>query len=546
MFRWIKKSARRLFQEPNSKSSQTSNQATDTSNENNRDILQTNRAQLGRYERVSTSLQQNKKFLETALGNNVGIINRSFKMGEQFSHSALLCAVSGMVETTVINENILGPLMKMTPPKTKEPLLLYLKESVLSVADIIYLDNLHQIVNELFTGKVVLFIEGEEKALVIGAQAWEMRGIEQPITETVIRGPRDAFTEDLSTNLTLLRRRIRNPNLRCEPMIIGEQTHTKIVIAYIEGIVNPEIVKEVYRRLENIKVDSILESGYIEQYIEDAPFSIFPTIGNQEKPDIVAAQLLEGRVSIFVDGTPIVLTVPYLLINHFQVSEDYFSRPYYSNFVRVLRVVSFFISVLLPGMFVAIQYFHPILIPFSLLVKFFITRANVPFQLYVEIILMLIIFEIIRESGLRMPKPVGQAVSLVGALILGEAAVSAGLVGIPVVVTVALVGISSFPVNTLSEPISVLRILFVIAGASLGLFGILILGMVVVSHLASLRSFGVPFAAPLFPIKIKDWADGIIRFPLWLLTRRPEAFNTLNPTKQKLGGLSGEGKRGKE
>ncbi|WP_147534175.1 spore germination protein [Bacillus marasmi] len=561
MFTWLKKSARHLFRraihvESNTNSntnSNTDNLINQRNGFNQSDSSLTtnnNRANnhFHNYKKVNRTLNENRKFLETTLGNNSGIINRSFQVGENAYSSGLLFAVSGMVETTVINENVLGPLMKMAEPPANlhKSLLVYLKESVLSVAEIDLIDNLHQIVNELFTGKIVLFVEGEETALIINAQAWEMRGIEQPITETVIRGPRDSFTEDISTNLTLLRRRIRNPNLRCESLLLGKQSNTKVVIAYIDGIVNKEVLKEVYTRLENIKVDAILESGYIEQYIEDAPFSIFPTVGNQEKPDIVAAQLLEGRVSIFVDGTPIVLTVPYLLINHFQVSEDYFSRPYYSNFVRILRVISFFISVLLPGVFVAIQYFHPILIPFSLLVKFFITRANVPFQLYVEMILMLIIFEIIRESGLRMPKPVGQAVSLVGALILGEAAVSAGLVGIPVVVTVALVGISSFPVNSLSEPISLLRIAFVVAGATFGLFGILMLGMIVVSHLASLRSFGVPFTAPLFPIKISDWIDGIIRIPLWLMTNRPATIGSANRTKQKFGGLSGEGKRGKE
>ncbi|WP_318507180.1 spore germination protein [Bacillus sp. T3] len=545
MFSRIKMSRRKLFRKAFS-DSHKQNKNTSINVEKSTVMTNSKGARLDQFEQVSQSLQQNRNFLETSLGRNVGVINRGFNMGENSSHPALLFAISGMVETTVINENVLGPLMNMSPPNSSLPLLTYLKESVLSVAEIEYEINLHLIANELFGGKIIVFIEGEDAALVINAQAWEMRGIEQPITETVIRGPRDAFTEDLSTNISLLRRRIRNPNLRCEPFIIGKQTHTKIVIAYIDGIVDTEILTEVYRRLENIDIDSVLESGYIEQYIEDAPFSIFPTVGNQEKPDIVAAQLLEGRVSIFVDGTPIVLTVPYLLINHFQVSEDYFSRPYYSNFVRVLRVVSFFISTLLPGIFVAIQYYHPILIPFSLLVKFFVTRANVPFQLYIEIIVMLIVFEIIRESGLRMPKPVGQAVSLVGALILGEAAVQAGLVGIPVVVTVALVGISSFPVNSLSEPISLLRIVFVIAGATFGLFGILIVGMIVVSHLASLRSFGVPFTAPLFPIKIQDWGDSMMRLPLWLLTRRPVTFKSRNPVKQKLGGLSGEGRRGKE
>lgn len=551
MFSWMKNSGRHLFRKTFSdrhkqQMPEQSQRSSIDSGANPPDGNHADGSKGGPIKKVSRSIQQNRDFLESKLGRNVGVINRSFKMGENSDHSAHLFAIGGMVESTVINENVLGPLMNMSQPNSNVPLLVHLKESILSVAEIEYEDNLHQISFELFGGKIIVFLEGEEAALVINAQAWEIRGIEQPITETVIRGPRDAFTEDLSTNLSMLRRRIRNPNLRCEPLILGEQTHTKIVVAYIEGIVNKEILQEVFRRLQNIEIDSVLESGFIEQYIEDAPFSIFPTVGNQEKPDVVAAQLLEGRVSIFVDGTPIVLTVPYLLINHFQVSEDYFSRPYYSNFIRGLRVISFFIATLLPGVFVAIQYFHPILIPFSLLVKFFVTRSNIPFQLYFEIIIMLVIFEIIRESGLRMPKPVGQAVSLVGALILGEAAVQAGLVGIPVVVTVALVGISSFPVNSLSEPISILRIVFVIAGATFGLFGILIIGMMVVTHLASLRSFGVPFAAPLFPIKIRDWGDGIMRLPLWLLTKRPAAFKTQNPVKQKLGGHSGEGSRGKE
>jgi spore germination protein KA len=201
---------------------------------------------------------------------------------------------------------------------------------------------------------------------------------------------------------------------------------------------------------------------------------------------------------------------------------------------------------MLPGVFVAVQYYHPILIPFTLLVKLVSTRADVPFELYFEMIGMLLIFEIIRESGLRMPKPIGQAVSLVGALILGEAAVQAGLVGIPVVVTVALVGIASFPVVSLSESISILRILFVLAGSTLGIFGVLMLGMLLVSHLASLRSFGVPYGAPLFPIQIQDWKDAVFRFPIWLLNKRPVTLKSSNATKQQLGGFSNEGKRGKE
>jgi spore germination protein KA len=540
MFKWMKKAFRHL------NTSNVHPQDSEFSSKHNNTNSLNTRKTTNKYEKVNSSIQKNKEFFEENLGKNIGIVLRNFTIGAGQVRPALMVAISGMVERVVLNQNILKPLMEFKfPDSTKDPLSI-LQESVLSIADIKREENLFQIANDLFTGKVALFLEGEEQAILMDAQAWEMRGIEQPVTETVIRGAREAFNEDLSTNITLLRRRVSSPNLRCEPMVLGTQTHTKISIAYIEGIVNKQVLQEVYRRLENINIEAIMESGTIEQLIEDAPFSLFPTIGNHERPDTVAAMILDGRVAVLVDGTPMVLTMPYLLVNNFQMAEDIYSRPFYTNLVRLLRVWSYLITTMLPGVFVAVQYYHPILIPFTLLVKLVTTRADVPFELYFEMIGMLLIFEIIRESGLRMPKPIGQAVSLVGALILGEAAVQAGLVGIPVVVTVALVGISSFPVVSLSESISVLRLLFVVVGASFGIFGILMLGMLIVSHLASIRSFGVPYSAPLFPIVIQDWKDAVLRFPIALLNKRPITLGSSNKTKQELGGFSGEGKRGKE
>lgn len=536
MFRWLKKTAMYLSQGYQGKPYTNLNDQPPSNSQSRSDTA-----------KVSEDIEENLTFIQNTLGKNMGVFYRRFKIGcGEKKISAFLVAVSGMVEVTLINVNILRPLMEFDLSKYDDDLIMTLKESVLTVVEVDFAEDLATLSENLFTGKVVLFLEGETKAFVISARAWEMRGIEQPVSETVIRGPRDSFNEDLSTNLSLLRRRIRDPKLRCEELFLGTQTHTKVVVCYVEGIVNEDILKEVYRRLHNINIDAILETGFIEQLIQDAPFSLFPTVGNSEKPDIIASQLLEGRVSIFVDGTPLVLTVPYLLINNFQVSEDYYSRPPFANFLRILRVLSFFISVLLPGAYVAVQYYHTILIPFSLLVRQATLRTEVPFQLYIEIIVMLLVFEIIRESGLRMPKPIGQAVSIVGALILGQAAVDAGLVGIPVVVVVALVGIAAFPINPLSEAISILRILFILAGATLGLFGMLVLFMVVLGHLASLRSFGIPYSAPIFPIYLNDWKDSFIRFPLFLLGRRPRTINSPNVIRQKWGGMSGEGMRGKE
>jgi len=298
-------------------------------------------------------------------------------------------------------------------------------------------------------------------------------------------------------------------------------------------------VKEVKRRLEEIQVDAILETGFIEEYIEDAPFSFFPTVSNTEKPDIVAARLLEGRVAIFVDGTPEVLTVPNLLISAFQIAEDYYSRPFYVSFIRIIRILAFLSSIILPGLYIASQNFHTELIPTPLLITMAEAREGVPFPLPFEVLFLNLMFEWLKESGVRMPRPIGQAVSIVGALILGESAVAAGLVGAPTVIVIAIVGITSFLVPALSDTISLLRLLFILIASVFGLYGIILLGIVIIAHLASLRSFGIPYSAPIFPITFKDWKDAMVRLPLWMLVSRPKVLRPANLIRQKWGGWVG-------
>lgn len=489
---------------------------------------------------VHTDINRNITMLQAVLDKPEGMLYRRFQAG---GCSALLVALIGIVDKEVLNEHILSPMMKLGHALPEEKRLSFLQDSVLTVSEIQEEDDLHLVIEGILHGQAALFLEGERSALLMNAESWKGRSIEQPLTETVIRGPRDSFVEDLQTNLSLLRKRINHPKLRVDSMTVGYMTRTKVVLVYLEGIVNQDVLGEVKRRLQGIRTDAILESGYIEQYIEDSPYSLFPTIANTEKPDIAAARILEGRVAIFVDGTPLVLTVPDLLISHFQVSEDYYSRPFYASLVRLLRILSFFTTIMLPGLFMAVQYYHPILIPYSLLVSLAKSREGVPFQLYLEVILMILVFEVIREAGVRMPKPIGQAVSIVGALILGQAAVEAGLVGIPVVVVVAFAGVSTFLIHSLVEPISILRIAFALAGATLGIYGILLCGMLVVTHLASIRSFGVPYASPLFPLVWKDWKDTIFRLPLWQLVRRPLSLKPAVLYRQGKGGLKGGARR---
>lgn len=495
---------------------------------------------------VQASLDSNESIMRKIIGNHDSMIYRRFQAGKSVKKMALLVAVSGLIDKAILNECVISPMMKADIPSDCPDMMRLLEDSVLAVMDLSEQTDFSRITQLILQGNAALFLEGEQKALLIPAAHWKSRGIEQPLSETVIRGPRDSFVEDLHTNISLLRRRIHHPNLRLETTLIGTMTQTKVVIAYVEGIVNDAIVREVRSRLSKIKIDALLESGYIEQYIEDAPFSLFPTIANTEKPDIAAARILEGRVAILVDGTPIVLTVPDLLISHFQVSEDYYARPFYASMMRLLRILSFFTTIMLPGLFLSIQYYHPILIPYSLLVSLAKAREGVPFQLYIEVILMILVFEVIREAGIRMPRPIGQAISIVGALILGQAAVEAGLVGLPVVVVVAFAGISTFLVNSLVEPISILRLIFAVAGASLGIYGILLLGMIVVTHLASIRTFGIPYAAPLFPIVWKDWKDTILRLPLPMLWHRPGTLDPQDDVRQKTEGKSTNAKSEKK
>lgn len=491
-------------------------------------------------ERVHGTLKENEDYIRTCLKKDSAVLYRHFQAGRTSKRPALLVAVSGIVDKTLLNEDILGPVMNMEPPEDCKDITLFLRDSVLPVVQIQEITDLAQAVLLVLQGQAALFIEGAEKALLIGAESLKSRSIEQPTAESVFRGPKDSFVEDLQINISMIRRRIHDPQFRLETMTIGAITQTKVVFVYLEGIANDGVVKEVEKRLGSIKGDSILYAGDIEGYIQDTTVTLFPTISYTEKPDSVVARVLEGCVAILIDGTPVVLTVPDLLINHFQTSDDYTASTFFASFSRMIRIVTFLATIMLPGLFIAVQYYHVVLIPYSLLIRLIKAREGVPFQVYIEVFLLMGVFEVVKETGLRMPRPVGQAISVVGGLLLGTAAVDAGLVGLPAVVVVAFAGISTFLIPTLDGPITLLRVLFVIAGSLLGIYGILLLGMIVVTHLASLRSFGVPYTAPLFPIVWEDWKDTYLRLPIKSLWHRPKSLKPGDYRRHGRGGDSDE------
>lgn len=473
---------------------------------------------------ISDQLEDNLTYIQNLLGNGGDVKTHRFRLGKNRECPAALLFVDGLINQKVISDEILYPILSMeyTVPSSRQDgkeRIGQLQEKILCSGDTQTLTKLSQVVAGILSGDAVILVEGCIFGLGVSAKGWEKRGVTEPETESVVRGPREGFTENFRTNTSLLRRKIKSPSLRMEQMTIGEKTLTNVCISYLEGVANPQVVKEVRERLERLDVDSILDAGYLEEYIEDAPFSIFSTVGYTEKPDVAAAKILEGRVAIITDGSPFVLTAPLLFIETFQTAEDYYIRPLFASLMRILRYISYFISVFFPGIYIALTTYHQELIPTTLLLTIASAREGTPFPAFFEALIMIFSFEILREAGLRLPRPVGQAISIVGALIMGDAAVSAGLVGAPMVITIALTSVAGFVIPEQNDSMSILRLITMTFAAALGGYGLCLCFLGLLVHLGSLSSFGVTYFNGLS--LSRDLEDSIVRMPLWMMTKRP-------------------------
>lgn len=475
---------------------------------------------------VFSSVAANKTFLEQTFKKSGDVLFNEFTTlsGVNF----LIVYIDGLVSKETLRRDVLNPFITKSKELQANALLDSNVLKRLIAASIVETHKMSAVIDDVLNGNAAMFVDGVNTALLIDSRGFEKRSVAEPDTESVIRGPREGFIENIRTNTSLLRRKIKNPNLVVENMSLGKQTRTNVAIAYIDGIVNQAVLGEVKRRLNKINSDSILETGYIEQFIEDSPFSPLATITNTQKPDILAAKLLEGRVGIFCDGTPHVLTVPHLFIETLQSSEDYYNRPLMASMWRIIRILALLISILVPGLYVALQTYHQEMIPTILLLRMAGSSSDIPFPAGAEMLIMSIFYELLRESGIRLPRAVGSAISIVGALIVGESAVNAGLVSAPVVIVIAIAGVSGFIVPALSEAVMIYRFFFLIAGTVMGLYGIVCGIFIVVMQAVSLRSFGVPYTSPLSPSAQGVYKDFMLRFPLWSMKRRPEAIEKDN------------------
>ncbi len=387
---------------------------------------------------------------------------------------------------------------------------------------------------QVLDGNTLLLIDGAPIPFVLGAKLLPVRAITEPPTDVAIKGPREGFIEDIKVNMTLVRKRLKTPNLVLENLTVGKQSGSNVCVCFLKGTVNQKLVDALLQKIQKIDVDTLPDSSYLSALIAPRKHSIFKQLGTTEKPDIFCAKLAEGRVGILVDGSPIALTAPYLLIEDFQASEDYFISPVSASILRFIRITAFILALLLPGAYTATQLFKMQILPLGLMLTVSGGVQGIPFSPSMEVFLILLVFEILKEASVRMPKYVGMSLSIVGALVLGEAAVSAGFVSTPSIIIVALSGICLYTVPNMVETGSILRWIALIVGGSLGFFGLVLYITFLLYYLVSSDCFSTPLLAPFAPFDLHDMKDSGVKFSIRELKTRPHAFLSKNKTRLKI------------
>lgn len=393
-------------------------------------------------------------------------------------------------------------------------------------------DDIDKAREAVLCGDAVVFVDGIKEYILVNLRKWDKRSIAEPPTSTVMRGPREGFIEDIKTNLSLIERRLKTPALAIEKLNIGRISNTAVAIVYLSNVVNPELVESIRTKLNKVDIDALVDSHYIQPLLEERPFSVFHQTGVSEKPDIIVSKLLEGRVAIIVDGSPMVVTIPFMLIEDYQSSEDYYERASLATFLRIIRMISVFFAILLPGLFVALQEFHYNIIPLRFLITVMTAVNGIPLSPLAEILFVILLFEIIREASVRMPRAVGMAMSIVGALVLGDTAVKAGIISSPAVMITALSSIALYTAPNQEGTLTLLRVAFTLLGGFGGLYFLLCGSLYLALYLCSLSGYGVPYLAPFAPFIKADLKDSFYRSSLLRMNQRPKSIKNVNNTRQ--------------
>jgi spore germination protein KA len=480
---------------------------------------------------LTSSLEDNKSNILEFLKNNKDISCRKII---SCGKTMYLIIILGLVDKELINDSIIRPIINLNHFDDGD-ITNFIKNKVLYTSQVEILNNFNDVIFKILKGNAILLTQDCYNVLAVDCEKLNLRAIEEPPTSAVVKGPREGFNESIKTNLALVRKRLATPDLIINNFIVGKETKTQVNIMYISKIVDMNVVNSISKRIKNIDIDGVLDSHYIAQFLQENKQSIFKQIGTTEKPDVVVSKLLEGRVAIFVDGSPIVLTLPFILFEDYQNVDDYYKQSQRAAFERWLRIIGLSISVLFPGLYVSLQLYHYSIIPLKFLVTIANTTQGLPFPPLMEILVIIILFEILNEASIRMPKHLGLAMSIVGALILGDTAVNAGLISPPAVMIVAVSSITIFIVPDQSGQLSLLRMLFTLLGGMLGLYGMILGGIFLINYLSNFNSYGAPYLAPLSPYIKSDFKDFMNKKPLNNMILRPKSIpnNKYNSKRMK-------------
>lgn len=464
---------------------------------------------------IHSSMYTNLTKLETIFSGIPQLTMRELplKSGEK----ALLVYLDGLVDKTIVNRDIVHPLL-VTESLYPEKI-----ESVLFVGKIKKITLWAEIEESLFHGCCIIFMDGFSHAFLIEAQGWPQRAIQEPQIESAIKSAHQGFIETANANIAMIRRYIPSSELKVKEHTIGERGGVKVSLLYLDDVTNPSILEELETRLESLNVDIILNTGELEGYLEDQAFTPFPQFSMTERPDTAASHILQGRVVIVMDRSPGVLVAPMTFFSYFQTVDDYSVRWIVASFIRLLRFLAFFIAILAPAIYIATVSFHYELIPLSLLLTIGESRERVPLPPILEAFIMELVLEMLREAGLRLPAPIGQTIGIVGGIVIGQAAVSAGLVSNIMVIVVALTAISSFIIPNLemSAGVRMIRFPMMLVASLFGMVGIIWGFILLILHLLSLESLGTPYGASFSPMHFSELKDTFVRLPMWMMKKRP-------------------------
>ncbi len=484
---------------------------------------------------VSTDINENLEFISQSfnLPENADIIIRQFTIAGEVR--AFMAYIDGLVNKQLVSISILRPVLSLKSGDFErgKKLIDFIINNVIEISGVKKSANPSDAIYGILAGKTALYVDGCDSYALCETQMFEKRAVETPRVENIVRGPQEGFTEDLKTNVALLRRIFRNKNLVSEYLNVGYRNNIQCAVVYVKDIINPAIVKEIKRRINSIDVDAVIGDGVLGQLIEDEAWSLVPTMLTTERPDRTAYCIAEGRAAIIMEGSPFAIIVPVTLFSLLHSPEDFFLKWPFAILLRFIRLLSLFLAALLPALYIAITTFHREMIPTDLLISIIKAKENVPFPTVLEILLMEVSFELIREAGVRMPGIVGQTLGIIGALILGQAAVQANVVSPVLIIIIAATGLGNFAIPNfdLAFAVRILRFIFIFASAVLGFYGITLVLVALTGAIASMKSFGVPFLSTAAP-RVRKSFDSFIMWPIWKQEMRPDVLNPLDTRKQ--------------